>query len=346
MKKSLIALSVLATVAASANAQSNISIYGIADAGFVYSKNGSGDNVTAIGSGVQSGSRLGFRGAEDIGGGTKAIFTLEQGYNINDGTQGQGRLFGRQSFVGLNNSHWGELRLGRQYNPIRPALESVNPFEIGLAGNILNIFDAHGERADNTVNYQTPKISGFSAQAAYSFGQNATQDLGRQRGVSANYANGPVYVVLAYHNTNTLNSTTTPTAETGDKHTTMLGGVYNFGILKAHAAYAQNKGENATGVTNLDSKDMMVGVTVPVGGAGKFLASYMRKKNDLISNGDSKLWAIGYTYDLSKRTDLYASYGKMDNDSGVNRTLASSALGAIANGADPSTFNIGMRHKF
>jgi hypothetical protein len=101
MKKSLIALSVLATVAASANAQSNISIYGIADAGFVYSKNGSGDNVTAIGSGVQSGSRLGFRGAEDIGGGTKAIFTLEQGYNINDGTQGQGRLFGRQSFVGI-----------------------------------------------------------------------------------------------------------------------------------------------------------------------------------------------------------------------------------------------------
>lgn len=351
MKKSLLALSVLAAAAASAHAQSNVSIYGIVDSGISYSDNGSGSKLTTLGSGVQSGNRLGFRGTEDLGGGKKALFTLENGFNINNGSVGQSttdmtRIYGRQAFVGLSDNTMGEVRFGRQYNPIRPALESVNPFEIGLAGNILSIFDAHGERSDNAVTYSSPKIGGFSGQALYNLGQaTGNTSFGRQRGLSVNYANGPVYVIAAYHNSDLVGGTTAIPTDIGSKKTTMLGGVYDFKFLKAHVAYAWNKGESVSSVDNLDTRDMMLGVTVPVGGAGKFLASFMRKKNEMTANADTKQWSLGYTYDLSKRTDLYASYAKITNDANV-KLAPFSTVGTIVNGADPSTFNVGIRHKF
>ncbi|WP_194722578.1 porin, partial [Noviherbaspirillum malthae] len=134
MKKSLIALAVLGTVAGASFAQTNVTVYGVADAGLARIDNGR-VNTTALQSGQQSGSRIGFRGTEDLGGGLSAIFTLENGFNIDDGTLGQGgRLFGRQAFVGLQGG-FGAVKLGRQYNPIRTAVENIDPFGLGLAGN-------------------------------------------------------------------------------------------------------------------------------------------------------------------------------------------------------------------
>lgn len=348
MKKTLLALSAL-TLAATANAQSNVTIYGLVDSGLAYSTNGSGDSTTFLGNGGQSGNRLGFRGVEDLGNGKKALFVLEKGFNINDGSVGQSsstitREFGRQAYVGLNDNNLGELRFGRQYNPIRNALESVNPFEIGLAGNIATFFDPHGERADSAVTYTSPNLGGFTAQALYSLGQVSGDDaFGRQRGISVNYANGPIYVVASYHNSDLVTGTTT-LADNGNKKTTMIGGVYNFGVAKAHASFAKNKGDNASGAENLDSTDMMLGVTVPFG-ASKFLASYMQKNNDFRDDADTRQWSIGYTYDLSKRTNLYASYAKAFNDNNAN-IKPFQVSQTVVNGAEPSIFNIGVRHKF
>ncbi|MGV3653777.1 MAG: porin [Noviherbaspirillum sp.] len=343
MKKSILAFTIAAISAGPALAQTNVTIYGVADAGISYADSGApGDSgVLGVSSGQQSGSRLGFRGSEDLGGGLSAIFTLENGFSIDNGALGQGgRLFGRQAFVGLNSKSAGALKFGRQYNPIRGALESVDPFAFGLAGNISNVFDPHGERADNTVNYSTPNFGGFSGQVAYSLGEAVgSTSLGRQWGLSAAYANGPLRVVAAHHDRNL--TTGTPVVADGDTRSTMLGGAYDLKMVKLHAAFAWNKGDAATGASSIDSRDMMAGVSVPLG-AGTVLASYMRKDNKLADDADANVWALGYTYSLSKRTNLYASYAKVKND-----RLARVGLGgSAAAGNDPSLFNVGIRHRF
>jgi predicted porin len=336
MKKSLLALAVLGGFAGLASAQSNVTVYGVADAGINRTDNGV-LKTTGLESGLQSGSRIGFRGVEDLGGGLSAIFTLENGFSIDTGTLGQGgRLFGRQAFVGLN-SGIGAIKFGRQYNPIRTALESVDPFAFGLAGQIQNVFNPYGERADNTINYSTPNISGFSAQLAYSLGEvPGSTSTGRQIGASAGYANGPINVLIAHHNQNLVAAG----ANAGNAKTTMLGATYDFGVVKAHGAYAWNKGHTAAGVDNVDSRDMMLGVSAPVGGAGTILASYIRRSDKIVDNRDASQWALGYTHNLSKRTNLYTSYGSIRNDG------LATVGGAAAPGADPSTFNVGIRHRF
>lgn len=336
MKKSLIALSVLAASAGGAFAQTSVSIYGVVDAGLSYTDNGAATNskTWALGSGQQSGNRLGFKGSEDLGGGLLAIFTLENGFNVDDGTQGQGRLFGRQAFVGLAGG-FGSVKLGRQYNPIRVSAEAIDPFALGLAGDLKRVFNVHGERADNTLNYTTPNLSGFSGQIAYSFGEIAgSTSAGRQLGLSGSYASGPAYLTLAYHH---RDNSTDAVTDKGSVKSTLLGGTYNFNVAKLHGGFAWNKGDNGV-ATSVDSRDWMLGVSAPLG-AGAILASYIRHQDKLIDDADASQWALGYTYNLSKRTNLYTSYAKISND-------ANSKIGVVAAGGSASIFNAGIRHKF
>ena len=344
MKKSLIALSILSSLTVPAMAQSNVTIYGIADVGYTRSNDGSGTSTTTMGSGIESGSRLGFKGVESLGGGLNAIFTLEQGLNMQNGTQAQDRLFGRQAFVGLDGA-WGQLSFGRQYLPVRLAVEKLSPFGLGFSGNMKSIFEVYDERADSSAKFTSHKINGFSAEVLYSVGQLSTTSdtLNRQWGLSASYENGPVYVVASYNSANL--STGTPLAYSGNKHTTLVGGIYNFGMLKAHAAFAWNKGDNAAGAKNLDTKDAMVGISMPLGKSDELFASYMTKNNDLTANADTRQWSIGYSHNLSKRTDLYASISKVTNDAGAKLKPSDSAS-SVVNGADPSTVSVGIRHKF
>ena len=350
MKKSLLALAVLGAFAGAASAQTNVTIYGVVDAG-LYRTNDGNDSVTGLGSGLQSGSRIGFKGTEDLGGGLSAIFTLENGFNTDTGTLGQSdanntRLFGRQAWVGLQGG-FGAVKLGRQYAPIRVAVESIDPFGLGLAGNAANMFNVYGERTDNTINYTTNNFGGFVGQAAYSFGETAGDSkTGRHIGLSGAYNNGPIRAVLAYHRQEL--TTGTPAVQNGNADTIMVGGAYDFGVAKLHAAYARNDGETAAGVTSVDSDDMMIGVSAPIG-AGTVLASYTRRSNDIGTNTDSDMWAIGYTYALSKRTNFYTSYARIKNDANARQAFGTSGFGSTAtlvSGEDPSTFNVGVRHTF
>jgi predicted porin len=344
MKKSLLALAVLGAFAGTVSAQTNVTIYGLVDVGFQRLDN---DVVTTnrLDSGVQSGSRIGFRGTEDLGGELSAIFTLENGFAADDGTLGQGgRLFGRQAFVGLSSKSLGAVKFGRQYNPIRTAVESIDSFALALAGRADTLFNVYGDRADNTVNYTTANWSGFNGQLAYSFGEVAgSSSIGRQLGASIGYTGGPFSVVLAYHDQNLATATG---ANNGSADTVFLGAAWNFGVAKLHAAYAKDKGETAAGATNVDRDEALIGVSVPFG-ASNILTSYTHRKNDIAGVGDTDHFAIGYTYDLSKRTNLYTSYGIVKNDAGsaVN-VLTSPAAPAVAAGNDANVFNVGIRHRF
>jgi predicted porin len=328
MKKSLLALAVLGTFSYAASAQTNVTLYGVVDAGIQYQDDDTGSSTWSLDSGRQSGSRWGIKGSEQLGSGLTAVFTVESGFNSDDGMLGQGgRIFGRQAWVGLDGG-FGSVKLGRQINPIRSALDNVDPFALGLAGNIMNVFEAYGERADNTLSYTTPNFAGFAGQVNYSFGEIAGSNSdGRQIGLSLGYKNGPIRTVLAHHDQRLVDAND---VAAGEANTTLLGGTYDFGMLKAHAAFALNRGDDAVGADTVDSRDMMVGASAPVG-AGTVLASYIRRNDRLAANDDLDQWALGYTHGLSKRTNLYTSYGRLSSD--VSNT-------------DVSTFNVGVRHKF
>jgi len=339
MKKSLLALAVLGAFAGAASAQSSVNVYGVVDLGISHRDMGAATgSMISMEQGIQSGSRLGFKGTEDLGGGLSANFVLESGIKADSGGFAQGNTgFARQTWVGLNGG-FGTVRLGRQYTPIFEALDSIDPFGTGLtdngsgaAGLMTNTAYGFDNRMSNTIAYWIPSMNGFSGQVSYGFGENpVSESRSRQYGLSFGYANGPVNVVLAHHNMN--NATNTNTMKN-----TLLGGTYNFGPAIGHLAYGVNK-DDIAGATGVDTRDIMAGVTVPFG-ANSLFASYIRKDNKRVANSDVNQIAVGYTYALSKRTNFYTSYSRTDNDAGAAFLVA-------APGATDKLFNFGIRHKF
>lgn len=222
MKKALVFAAVSATFASAAYAQSSVTLYGVVDAGFSYVNNeittkANGDvskgAAYRMTSGNLSGSRWGLRGAEDLGGGMKAIFTLESGFNVMNGTSAQdGRMFGRQAFVGVS-SQFGTLTLGRQYDSM---VDFVSP--LTAAGSWGGTYFSHpfdndnadsSLRINNAVKYQSANYAGLSFGGLYGF-SNQTGGFANNRAysVGAGYQNGPIKLGAAYLQTQGVNTNT------------------------------------------------------------------------------------------------------------------------------------------
>ncbi|MGE5622207.1 MAG: porin [Bacillota bacterium] len=357
MKKTILALAVLGAFAGAAQAQTNVTIYGVVDAGVAYESGGANGSVWNLATGVQSGNRLGFKGTEDLGGGLKAGFQIENGFNLDTGTQRQGALFGRQAHVGLSGA-FGAVRFGRQYDPLFLALDSIDPFGTGLTGATTNLmaagtfgatataagaFGSADVRVNNAVTYSTPAMGGFSANILYGFGEVAGDTAkNRTYSLSANYANGPLAAVLAYSSNN---NGTAAAAVTNTTKVMLLGGTYNLGPATAHLGYETEKND-----AGADYRDWMLGVSAPAGG-GTVMASYIKKTDkSAAANNGAKQYAFGYTYPLSKRTNVYTSYGHISNDSAA-RYVVGDASGGGANsvpnaGNSSSSLAVGIRHTF
>ncbi|WP_321887260.1 porin [Paraburkholderia bannensis] len=209
MKKSLLALAALGVFANSAYAQSSVTLYGIIDEGFNINTNTGGKHLYSLASGVMQGSRFGFRGSEDLGGGLKALFVLENGFDVNNGKLGQvGLMFGRQAYVGLGSSQFGTVTLGRQYDSV---VDYVGPLETGdqWGGNIsahpgdLDNFN-NAYRSNNTVKFTSANYSGLRFGGTYSFG-GATGNISQNQiwSIGAGYSNGPLVLGVGYLNART-----------------------------------------------------------------------------------------------------------------------------------------------
>lgn len=345
MKKNLCALAVLTVCAAPVFAQTNVVIYGVADMGFVEEMGGPSGSVAKLTSGVASGSRLGFKGTEDLGGGLSARFVLEAGILMDTGASAQGGTFlGRQSFVGLDGG-FGSITLGRQYTPLFNALSVVDPFyAFSLAGASDNLMSIGGIRMNNTVKYASPKVMGFSGEVAYGFGEVAGNiDSGRHIGATVGYQYGPLNIKLSRDIIDTV-ATTTVASKSGN--TTLLGGTYDFSVAKLALAYAVNKGAVAIeGNPNANTRDALIGVTVPYG-ASTFLASYIHKSDKTAANLGARQWGVGYTYALSKRTDIYTSYARIRNRAVAGAAGFYTVGNASETGSGDKAFNVGLRHTF
>jgi GBP family porin len=352
MKKALLTAAILASVASAASAQSNVTVYGIIDIGLASVTNAkasthvpttalpvyTGGDEFKLQSGIQGGSRLGFRGTEDLGGGLSAMFNLESGILADTGASDQGGLlFGRQAWVGVKSNSLGAVTLGRQNPSHYLAWKSIDPLDDGFGAAGSNLLPGNGKRINNSIKYATPTISGFNADLFYGLGEvTGSTTASRTLGTTIAYQDGPLMVKLAYHSLENATATDNST-------NTLIGGTYNFGIAKAHLVLNNNKG---TGT--VDNRDTLVGLTVPMG-ASSFMLSYISKDDKTTANRDATQLGLAYTYALSKRTGLYAAYAKIENDNGATyRTANSTAPISGQTGAVGGTqeINVGLRHTF
>lgn len=355
MKKTLAAAAVLATIGHGAWAQSTVTVYGLADAGLSYESGSKAGSITKVVGGLSSGSRLGFKGTEDLGSGNFALFVLESGVQLDTGVSGQGGvLFGRQAFVGIGNKQAGTLTFGRQYSPEYLAAVFADPFSSGTSADEKNLINpaGNGGRLDNSVKYASPVANGFSAELVYAAGEIAGHNqAGRSLGFGVGYAAGPLDVRLAYHNKNN----DTATASNSSARNTLLAATYDLKVAKLYAAYGLNKGLGSTVLRNTanpygyavapvattDSTDALLGVSVPFG-PHTLLASWIHKNDRMAANRDANQLAVGYKYALSKRTNLYAVYARMLNKNGAGYTLGNASDG----GTGDRAVNLGIRHAF
>jgi general bacterial porin, GBP family len=209
MKKIAIAAAATSVLAASsAHAQSSVTLYGLIDAGLMYTNNvvkgGASGGLLQASSGAINGSRFGLRGSEDLGDGLKAIFVLENGFNLQSGAQGQdNRLFGRQAYVGLSDSRFGTLTLGRQYDSlvdyVAPLSGTAGTFgDTGFAHPFDNDNLNHSVRMSNAVKYTSDDYQGFKFGSLYAFSNTSDFALNRAYSVGASYQNGPLKVAAGY----------------------------------------------------------------------------------------------------------------------------------------------------
>src|SRR5471032_2479733 len=174
MKKSLLALAVLTAVTGAAYAQSSVTLYGKIDLGLTLDS-GAAKSVR-IDSGVTGGSRIGFKGVEDLGGGMKAAFQLETGYCADSAAgapnfcTGSNNFMGRQAHGDLTGA-FGAMSAGRQYSLGFNNLSTIDPFGTGFAGQVNNIVDPSGIRLNNSFIYTTPSFGGLTASGEIAFGE-------------------------------------------------------------------------------------------------------------------------------------------------------------------------------
>jgi predicted porin len=344
MKKSSLRIAVLGACAGAATAQSSVTVYGVVDAGIAVESGGPNGRVVRESGGGETPSRIGFKGREDLGGGMSASFVLESGFTVDTGASAQGGLFlGRQAWVGVENG-FGGISLGRQYRPFFLTLVDVDPFLVGLAGNSLNLMNAAGVRMNNSIKYSTPKLGPVSADVMYGFGeQPGDTSAGRQVGASISYAEGPLLVKLGYDNSHGLPTATLPGV---NARNTLLIARYTWRGVTGYLGYGINKSDRNSNAQNADSRDAIVGVKIPYG-PGTFIASVIRKQDKTAANLSATQVAVAYTYALSKRTDLYASYGRISNNA---PNTATTGFYTVGNGADPGSGDrallLGVRHLF
>lgn len=331
MKKSFLALALMSAFSGAALAQSAVTVYGVVDMGLSRDDNGAAtkSTTTKLDSGIQSGSRLGFKGTEDLGNGLKANFVLEMGLKADTGAS-DGVTFGRQAYVGLSSTAFGSINFGRQKSLTYVASESIDPFGVGLAGNMNRLFGTV-TRVDNAATYNTPNMSGFVGAAQYSFGEQAgSTSKNGIASLSGTYNAGPVLASLVYEKAKDV------VVAGADVEKVLVGGSYDFTVAKAHAAFEQVKATFGGASTKVNV--WMLGATVPVG-AGAFLVDYTNLSPKDGNEVTAQQFALGYTYSLSKRTNVYTSFSQTKNDKNI-------AMNTTTLGATDKLFNVGIRHAF
>ncbi len=353
MNKTLLACALTLGLSGAAYAQSNVTIYGIMDLGYTFRDADGEGSTNKIDSGVAGGSRIGFRGTEDLGNGLKMNFRLETGVKADTGTADQsGRAFGRAAWLSLSGA-FGEVRLGRQnalgYEWFGGA---VTPWGTNfMQANPKTVFgyDEVAERVDNAVFYYSPSFAGFQASLGYSNRVDGDEVIDNETDnsvVSAGlrYKNGPINVALTYDQKNVSDAQDDEIGKSyKDVKNIAIGGSYDFGAFKLHAGYGQLENRGYSKGADKE-KSWLLGASLPIGSAGELMATYQTVSEDHNVNRHGaayddavKGFSVVYMHKLSKRTKLYA-YASQYQDAVLDKAKAK--LG------DATEFAVGINHSF
>lgn len=301
----------LATLSSNAHAQSSVTLFGVVDLSMRQTKTSDGSRIRTLSSGGLTGSRLGIRGTEDLGGGLSAGFWLEADVSPDTGMTNATAYWSRRSTLSLTSSDWGELRMGRDYVPLfTKQYVPFSPFgPNGVASNgslffgtpsLLGSGSGAGVRADNMIKYILPRdLGGLYGEVMGSFAEG--RDVNRHRGGVLGYASGPFDLNVGFGRT----------SDTTGLHwirISSIGASYNlswarFTTLLQDATYLQRR-----------QRTIDFGVSLPVGN-GVLKADYIRADQSGAGsdNNDANQVSLGYVHYLSKRTALYSTFSRISN---------------------------------
>jgi predicted porin len=380
MQKKLIALAVAGLVSGAAFAQTNVTIYGAADASLEFVKAKDATDVGVVVTQMNQLNRfrvnsnssiLGFRGSEDLGGGLKAIFQFESGVTLDTSATTYG--FSRDTFVGLQGG-FGQIKAGLITGPARSLGAAVdltigatgigaNTAMLGkLGGNAGTNFGLWDTRRSNSVQYVTPKFGGFEVRAMYGAGEQRIdgQKAGAIYELGGFYSNGPWYAGLTYGQAKSkTGGIAAIPANTGigvdNKVTNIrLAGTYTFQAgHKIAVLFEQNKATDAAAFANEDVKSYTYGVggKFKVSQPGAIIAQFyqvgkLKGLDNVAGDYKANLIAIGYEHALSKRTVLKAYYSRISNKDLAHYNYGIGNIGNAGYGSDPTGISVGLRHSF
>ncbi len=348
---------------------SSVTLYGVADTFIQYLNNGGTSSVSER-SGGNSGSMFGLRGTEDLGGGLKAQFDLENGFNINNGTGfvDPGAMFYRQAWVGFSHADYGSLTFGRQYEPSFRVVYPTDPFRaneimsplaagaLAVDRNTLSTQYVAG-RASNSILYQSPVLAGFQVDAMYAFAASATAPAVATTGnildLSASYSGYGLYAGVAYEyqhsGVETVPSLPAPLTLANTEHFTAALG-YHIGIVNLQANYSYNRAKEVPAhslAALLDSwkpySIVEAGATIQASSADVFEIAGIERD---VRGADDHTLGIqaGYDHSLSKRTSLYARLGYMKNHGAA--MMSWPGVTVTSPGSSQTLAVVGMTHRF
>lgn len=329
-KNSLVALAVLAASGASF-AQSSVTVYGIADV-FLAATSGTGvQSQTLLNSGGVSASRWGLKGTEDLGGGLKANFLLEQGFAIDSGASSTaGAAFARYSYVGLSGG-FGEIKLGH----VGTAADDIggasnSAFDSALsAQNGVWKSTGFNSTPNNNIYYASPTMGGFSAAASYGLGEDKAAATATSNGdassvtsLNVQYAAGPLFAAFGYQSDK-------PQGGAASTDYTLLRANYDFGVAKLLAGYGRKAAPNSA-----DTTDWELGADFPMSAALTLSGGFARSSDNAAAGNATRTgYGFAAAYSLSKRTTAYGGFN-------------SNTTSVAGTDTDARTLAVGVKHTF
>ncbi len=348
MKKSLFALAAMGAFTGAAQAQSSVTVYGILDVGYIGSNTrlATGTRVTQtqtsqFGQSAEQTSRMGFRGTEDLGGGTRAFFTAEfelepQSQDLSGNTRGG--LLNRQTFVGLGKKGLGQMALGTQYTPVFNAGAATSPGQynnmlgdVVYAGSITAQNSGGGatsagytNRTSNTLTLQSDSFGGFRLAAMYTLNNSNTTIISTSSGGNTN-ANGwglgadfswqKLYIAAAYQALTQrtepgFNDGTTPTSTNSVAWTTAQPSACTGTSLPATTCMVSNS--TTTSGLNIKDNQALVGATYDFGILKAYAQWTSRKASSALSSNyylQRSAQQIGVRGYMTKTIEGWASVG-------------------------------------
>lgn len=359
MNKKLLAVAIASAVAAplAMADEGNVTLYGQANAsvesvdfGGPAASKGRRTDVST------NGSRLGVKGWESVGNGLKAVFLMEAAVGLDNGDAGNGTLFGngRDGYVGLEGN-FGKVALGFHGQPYKTSTNGLDIFGDTIAdySGVMNGNGTYDSGIGNSVIWFAPNVNGLSAHVQYGFKETSDNQTNKQNkwGAQVNYSNGPWYVTAAHAHVNDDGITANSNGSRANK----IGGSYTFGGTTTAALIWERLSADNGASDFLDHNAWYAALSHDMGN-NTFKLAYA-KAGDARNRTTSgaKQWSLGLSHHLSKRSELYAVYTKLDNDTnagydlgvtGSSGATGNGLSGNVTNGSDPSAWGIGMKHSF